>query len=418
MYLDCASGIAGDMFLAALLDAGLPFDALRDALGSLSVECDLRATRVLRAGIGAVHFAAEPRTSAGHHHHHRHHHHGQADSHSHDHSAHRSLSEIEHLIGHAALPAAARDRAIGMFRRLAAVEAAIHQMPLDQVHLHEVGALDSIVDIVGAAFAMEWLGIDDVEASPLNVGRGAVQIAHGRVPVPAPATLRLLEGMPIYGGDIDAELVTPTGALLVATYVRRFGPVPAMRPAAVGYGAGTRDFPGVPNVLRVLIGEREQTASPGGAGGLGEHAVLKVECEIDDMNPQLYGRVSDALLALGALDVFLTSVVMKKGRPGTLVTVLAPPALREAVTGWLFRETTTLGVRFEPMAREVLERSWVDVEVPGGRVRIKVAARAGEVMNAAPEYDDCERVARSTGRPVKAIQAEALVAWHAGVKRG
>ncbi len=412
MYFDCFSGAAGDMVLGALLDAGLPIDQLRAALGSLGVDYEVHPTRVLRAGVSATHVEVRPKGRERHHHEHEHHHHdhGQgAHVHTHDH---RSLAEISHRIGHSALSAAGKAKAVALFRRIAEAEAAIHQMPVDQVHLHEVGAPDSIIDIVGAVFGLEWFGIDDIVASPLNVGGGTVQIAHGTFPVPAPATLRLLDGAPVYSSGVHGELVTPTGALVITGYARSYGPMPAMTVQKIGYGAGTRDREGAPNVLRVVIGERAEAAGVSAtAGADGHESVVRIECDIDDMNPQLFGPVGDRLTAEGALDVFLTPVVMKKGRPGTLVTVLAPEDRRARLCEVLFRETTTIGVRFDVVQRETLERRWVDVSIPGGSVRVKVAGRGGEVLNAAPEFDDCVRVADATGRPVKAIQADALRAW-------
>ncbi len=281
-------------------------------------------------------------------------------------------------------------------------------MPLERVHLHEVGALDSIIDIVGNVFAMEWFGIDDVVASPLNVGGGTVKIAHGRYPVPAPATAALLRGTPIYNGGPDKELVTPTGAALVTSFARTFGPVPPMTVEAIGYGAGTRDFKDRPNVLRLLVGTRTEPVATMGTGG----AIVKLECEIDDMSPELFGSANERLFAAGALDVFLTPIQMKKGRPGTLLTVLAPESARATLTDLLFRETTTIGVRFAPMWRETLERRHETVSLPDGQVRIKVAGRHGETLNAAPEFDDCLRVARASGRAVKDVQIDAMRAWH------
>jgi uncharacterized protein (TIGR00299 family) protein len=426
MYFDAFSGAAGDMVLGALIDAGLPADQLRQALGTLGVGHELRVTRVTRAGLSATHVQVLGDDEAahvhgpgeGHPHPHGHDHaHGHEHGHGdHDHACadragakghvHRSLKEIVHLIGRSALSQAGKARANAMFERLAEAEAAIHSMPVEEVHLHEVGAVDSIIDVVGAVFALEWFGIEDIVSSPVNVGGGSVSIAHGTFPVPAPATLRLVGKMPIYSSDIKAELLTPTGALLLSTYARSFGPMPAMVIDRVGYGAGTRDLGHVPNVLRVVVGER--TESP-----IVATDVVKVECEIDDMSPQLFGPVSDRLFAAGALDVFLVPVVMKRGRPGTLLTVLAPPDRREAIADVVFRETTTIGLRYEQVAREVLERRSVEVDVTGGTVRIKVAGRRGEVLNAAPEFEDCVRVAAATGRPVKAVQAEALRAWHA-----
>ena len=418
MYFDCFSGASGDMVLGALLDAGLPLPALQQALGSLGVGHDLTATRVLRAGINATHVSLV--AGAGHdgdHQHAHHHHTHDHDHHTHDHGhaghpqahshGHRSLAEITHLIGHSALSPAGRERAVALFRRIGEAEAAIHNMSIDEVPLHEVGAVDSIVDIVGAVFGFEWFGIDDVVASPLNLGAGTIEIAHGVFPVPAPATLRLLAGVPVYSTGIQAELVTPTGALLISSYARAYGPLPPMSVERIGYGAGTRDLGKVPNVLRVVIGERTgAVVTPNGA-----ESVVQLQCEIDDMSPQLFGPVSDRLFAAGALDVFLTAAQMKKGRPGTLLTILAPPAKREAICDLVFRETTTLGIRFQNVWRETLDRKWVEVQIPGGTVRIKVATRNGEVVNASPEFDDCVRIATATGRPVKLVQAEALRAW-------
>jgi len=428
LYFDCFSGAAGDMILAALLDAGLPLDQLRAALGSLAVGHELRVSRVMRAGLSATYLdvRGEPAERDDHHHHHDHshdhHHHHHRDpghdhgsvgptpppsSHGHAHP-HRSLKEIAQLIQHSALSASGKARAVAMFDRLGAAEAAIHDMPIDRVHLHEVGAVDSIIDIVGIVFAMEWFGIDEAISSPLNVGSGTVEIAHGTFPVPAPATLRLLAGAPTYSSGLQAELVTPTGALAVTTYASSFGPLPPMKVDAVGYGAGRRDFPHRPNVIRIVIGER--TSVEASAGGTGAD-VVKIECEIDDMNPQLFAVVTDRLLEAGALDAYLTPIMMKKGRPGTLVTVLTPADRRTALCDLLFRETTTIGVRFTAMQRDTLDRRWVDVAIDGGIVRIKVAGRGGAVFNAVPEFEDCARVAAATGRPIKTIQAEAMRAW-------
>ena len=412
LYLDCFSGAAGDMLLGAFLDAGLPQDELRRALGSLGVDHALAVRRVQRAGISATHVVVGDRSQGRAEHHHHGHHHDHHDHHDHEHGhagpahEHRSLAEIARLIDSSNLPKAGKARAVALFDRLGEAEAAIHGTTLDRVHLHEVGAVDSIIDIVGAVCAFEWFGIEDVVASPLNLGGGTVTMAHGTFPIPAPATLRLLSGAPVYSSGLQAELVTPTGALLVTSYAKAFGPFPPMTVERVGYGAGTRELDPVPNVLRLVIGTRT-------AAGVQDDgtAVVKIECEIDDMNPQLFGAVTDRLTAAGALDVFLTAVQMKKGRPGTLLTTLAPPARREAIVDVLFRETTSIGVRIERVEREVLDRRWIDVAVTGGVVRIKVAGRRGEILNAAPEYDDCLRVAVATGRPVKAVHAEAVQAW-------
>src|SRR5258708_766911 len=290
LYFDCFSGISGDMVLGALLDAGLPFDELKRALGTLDVSgYHVHADRVLRAGVSATKFTVHEHDHAQDAHHHDDHVHQHDHSHEpgHSHSnphPHRSLPEIFGLIDTSALSPSGRDRAKALFQRLAEAEAAIHEMPVEQVHLHEVGAVDSIVDIVGAVFGLEWFGADRIVASPLNVGGGMVQSAHGLFPVPAPATVRLLGGAPIYSGGVQKELVTPTGALIVSSYATSFGPIPALSIERVGYGAGDRDDPDTPNVLRVLIGQEETVAaSPSGEAG----RVTVIECEIDDMNPQI-----------------------------------------------------------------------------------------------------------------------------------
>jgi uncharacterized protein (TIGR00299 family) protein len=278
-------------------------------------------------------------------------------------------------------------------------------MPVEQVHLHEVGALDSIIDIVGAVFGLEWMGADRIVCSPLNVGGGTVESAHGLFPVPAPATLKLLGDAPVYGGAVQKELVTPTGALIATSYAASYGPIPAMTIDTVGYGAGDRDHPGTPNVLRVLVGRAADS-------GRAERVVV-IECEIDDMNPQLFGVVMERLYAAGALEVFYTSVQMKKNRPGTLLTVIAPPDRRAALSDIVFRETTTIGLRHSEVDRECLPREIVTVETPVGAVRFKIARHGGRIVNAVPEFDDCARLASAGGLSVKEVQAIALQAYGA-----
>jgi uncharacterized protein (TIGR00299 family) protein len=401
LYFDCFSGASGDMVLGALLDLGLPLEDVRGALGSLAVDLGgISARRVLRAGISATKFEVLAPGHAPHAHDHEPHAHDH-EPHAHDH--HHSLTEIRAAIGRSALSPDGRDRAMHLFERLAEAEAAIHAVPVEQIHLHEVGAVDSIVDIVGAVYGLEQLGADRIVSSPLNVGGGTVRCAHGVFPVPAPATARLLQGVPVYAGDVQMELVTPTGALLVTGYAGSYGPMPAMTIERIGYGAGDRDPTRHPNVLRLIVGD----AAPDG------HArrVVEIVCEIDDMNPQLFGPLMDQLHHAGALDVFYAPVQMKKNRPGTLVTVLARPEDRERLSGILFTETTTIGVRYQEMLRECLEREVVTVATPLGDVRFKVAARGGRVLNAAPEFDDCARIAAERGLPVKDVQALALTTW-------
>jgi len=381
------------MILGALVDAGLPLDDLRHALGSLAVDREAVWTeRVTRAGVTAtkLHVRGEQESAAGAHHHHAHH-------------GHRTLGEIEHLIDGSALSCAGRQRAKRLFSRLAEAEGAVHGTSADKVHLHEVGALDSIVDIVGTVYGLEALGVERVVSSPLAVGSGTIRSAHGEYPVPGPATARLLEGAPIQAGLQAVELLTPTGALLITGYAESYGPVPSMRLQRVGYGAGARDFADSPNVLRVLIGDADAAAAAA--------RVVVLEAEIDDMNPQIFGVLMDRLLAAGALDVYYTSIQMKKNRPGTLLSIVAPPEARERLTSLVFRETTTIGLRYTEMQRECLDRETVTVTTPLGAVRIKVARRDGEVLNASPEFDDCVRVAAEAGRPVKDVQAAALKAF-------
>jgi uncharacterized protein (TIGR00299 family) protein len=387
-YFDCFSGASGDMVLGALLDLGLPLDGLRAALGSLSIEYgDIAAERVLRAGVSATKFRVHERTSSdasGRHHHHH-------------------LKQIVTAIERSALSSDGKARAMRLFTRLAAAEAAIHDVPLETVHLHEVGAIDSIVDIIGTVHGMEWLAADRVVASPLNVGSGTVECAHGTFPVPAPATLRLLDTVPVYAGPIAKEMVTPTGALLITEYAESFSALPPLRVASIGYGAGERDFKGHPNVLRVIVGESDTTSEA--------EVIVVLECEIDDMNPQLFGPLMERLHQAGALDVFYAPVQMKKNRPGTLVTVIAKPADRERLSGLLFAETTTIGVRYQEMRRDRLDREVRTIETAVGPIRFKIASRGDRVLNASPEFEDCARVAADRNLPIKDVQALAVKAW-------
>jgi pyridinium-3,5-bisthiocarboxylic acid mononucleotide nickel chelatase len=406
LYLDCFSGISGDMTLGALIDAGLPLADLTRALGSLALGgVHVHAQKVLRAGVSATKFTVHDDDHA--HEHHHHHDEPHDDQHGHaPHHAHRSLLDIFTLIDRSALSAPGRVRAKAMFQRLGEAEAAIHQMPVDKVHLHEVGSLDSIIDIVGVVFAMEWTAADRIVCSPLNVGGGTVQSAHGLFPVPAPATVKLLANAPVYSGAVQKELVTPTGALIASTYASSFGPLPAMSIESVGYGAGERDNPTTPNVLRVLIGQSAEA----GVRARSERVTV-VECEIDDMNPQIFGVAMEQLYAAGALEVFYVPVQMKKNRPGTLMTVIVPPARLGAIADVIFRETTTIGLRHYDVDRECLQRDIVAVDTPLGRVRFKVASRDGRVMNATPEFDDCARLAAEHNQPVKEVQRIAVQAY-------
>jgi pyridinium-3,5-bisthiocarboxylic acid mononucleotide nickel chelatase len=432
LYLDCAAGASGDMVLGALLDLGLPLADLQTALaGVVPEDCRLSASRVLRSGISATKFdwvGADAPAAATHGHAHQHDHaHAHDHDHDHDHAHahaheathppghttphgsqstehhHRGLREVLALIDRSDLSATVKAKASALFQRLAEVEAAIHQTPVDRVHFHEVGAIDSIVDIVGAVWAFDRIGVERIVSSPLNTGSGTVETQHGTLPVPAPATLRLLEGAPVYSSGIRHELVTPTGALLVTGHAQGFGPLPPCRILASGYGAGGRDLPGVANVLRAILGEE--------AGVTGLDRVSVLECNIDDMNPQFFGALMDRLYAAGALEVFFTAVQMKKNRPGTLVTIVGNPAHRATLTDIVYRETTTIGVRHFEMDRDCLARDWVPVTTPWGEVRIKVAVRDGAILKGAPEYDDCARLAAASGVAVKDVHAAAVKAF-------
>ena len=427
LYFDCFNGASGDMVLGALLDAGLPLEELRRALGSLALDgAEVSAKRVLRAGVSATKFIVTEHGRDAHDHGHGHAH---AHTHAHpassvqrpasidddestivdppaaliQHHAHRSLAEINTLIERSALSPAAQRRTKELFQRLGEAEASIHQIPIEKIHLHEVGALDSIIDIAGAVFALEWFHADRIVSSPLNVGGGMVNSAHGHFPVPAPATVKLLAGAPVYSSGVQSELVTPTGALLVTSYATSFGPVPTMTIDRVGYGAGDRDLPNTPNVLRVLVGE--STDQPH------TERIVVLQSEIDDMNPQLFGLVMERLYAAGALDVFFASVQMKKNRPGTLLTVLSRPEQREELSAIVFRETTTIGVRYHEVLRERLEREIVAINTPLGTVRFKVARLGDTIVNAAPEFEDCLRIASARSVPVKDVQAAANSAY-------
>lgn len=398
VHFDCFAGAAGDMLLGSLLDLRIQVASLEEPLKSLNLEgIRLSIERVVKRGVSASQF----RVHTGHDAHHAHGHHAHG----------RSLPEIERLIRASALPPRPRERALKAFRRLGEVEAGIHGVPIERVHFHEVGAEDSIIDITGYFLALELLGVERVTASPLPVGRGFIQAAHGRMPVPAPATAKLLAGIPVLDNGLEGEVLTPTGALLLAESASAFGPMPAMTVTAVGHGAGERDA-ALPNLVRAFLGE-----SGPGAGAERTDAppatVVILETNLDDMRPELFPHVIERALALGALDAFAAPVVGKKGRPAHLLTVLCPPERRAELIRLLFRETTTLGVRHRDARRSTAERDWLDVDLPWGRVRVKRARWEGETVNLAPEYEDCRRLAEATGHPLKEIMDAALAAARA-----
>ena len=380
-YFDCFSGISGNMILGALVDAGLDVERLRAELARLPVsDYTLSAEKVQRRGLRGT-YVEVTISEVG---------------------VERHLHHIEEIIAGSDLPDEVKQLSLAIFQRLAKAEAHVHGMPMDHVHFHEVGAVDAIVDVVGAAVGLWLMGIEHVYASPVHVGRGTVTCAHGTLPVPAPATQELLRGVPIYGRDVEAELVTPTGAAILTTLVDEFGAAPPMQVAQVGYGAGSRDLP-LPNLLRVSIGDTVTTVE-----GYEEDVVTVVETNIDDMNPEFYDHVMARLFDAGALDVFLTPIQMKGGRPAAQLTALVTEECMADTLDVLFAETTTIGVRTCPMHRWKLGRERLVVDTRFGPVGVKVARRGDAILNVAPEYQECRRVATQQGLHLKEVFQVAL----------
>lgn len=402
-YLECFAGISGDMFLGALVDAGVDPKLLHDAVASLNVGAILEIEKVDRSGINASNVrvrvdgtSAETAASASHahhHSHHEHHHHG------------RSLSVIRTMIENAPLAAAAKATAIRAFELLGESEAKIHNVPIESIHFHEVGAVDSIVDIVAGAVGAHALNVDSWICSPLNVGGGTVECSHGTFPVPAPATMDLLQGVPTYSSGIQMELVTPTGAALVRALNCTFGPAPAMSVDKIGYGAGSRNPKRFPNVVRLSLGDSSEIASIAG------DTVVVMETAVDDLNPQILGDFTERVLQAGALDVMCSSVHMKKNRLATLITILCDRVHTEPIQQLLFRETSTLGVRIREERRVCLDRKFVNVRTQWGEIRIKIGLLNGAEVNAAPEYEDCRRCAAEHSVPLKVVMQSALAIY-------
>ena len=387
-YFDCFSGISGDMTLGAIVDAGCSADLLRSELQALKVPgWELSTEKVWKNGMSATYVRVKTE----------------------DQQKHRSLSAILEILQSSPLAAPVRDRASAIFQKLGEAEAHVHAAPLEKVHFHEVGAVDAIVDIVGACIGFHALGIERFACSPLNVGGGTAKMAHGVLPVPAPATARLLQGAPTYSNGVQRELVTPTGAAIVATLCDSFGPQPPMTVSTIGYGAGTADLEGQPNVVRIMIGE----AAGKSAAALDEEISI-IEANLDDMNPQIYGYVLEKALSAGALDVYTTALQMKKNRPGTLLTILCRPEDSSKLMSLIFAETTTLGVRTHRAQRRVLPREWVSVSTSYGDVRIKLSRSNGHILHAAPEYDDCRKLAVEKQVPLQQIINEALRTYESG----
>jgi uncharacterized protein (TIGR00299 family) protein len=421
LYFDCFAGISGDMTLGALISAGADARALKEQLALLDVQgFEIDFETVDRSGISATHAVVRLTKEERHH---------------------RHLSDIEKIIRGSRLNDAVKERALKIFGRLAEAEARVHNIAVERIHFHEVGAVDAIVDVVGACIGFELLGIERFNASALHVGSGTVEMAHGRFPVPPPAVAELLRGAPIYSTDIAGELVTPTGAAIVATVCESFGALPIMRVEATGYGAGTREYKNFPNVLRVLVGEAEagDNRPRVDAGGLRveddglrvdanelrvdadglrveddaltDEELLMVETNVDDASPQVLGHLLERALASGALDCYFTHVQMKKNRPGVLVSILCQTSDREAMLDLVFAETPTLGVRSYHVARRALERESVTVETEFGTIAVKVGRHKGRVVSATPEFDECRVAALARGVPLRVVQEAARAAY-------
>jgi uncharacterized protein (TIGR00299 family) protein len=382
-YFDCFSGISGDMTLGALVDAGCPLDVLRGKLQGLQVPgWEISAAKVWKNGVAATHVRV--RTE--------------------DTQTHRSLATILGILEKSKMDGQVKERASAIFTKLGEAEASVHDVPLEKIHFHEVGAVDAIVDIVGASIGFGELGFEKFGCSPLNVGGGTAKTAHGVLPVPAPATARLLMGKPTYSSGVQKELVTPTGAAIVATLCDFFGPQPAMKVSAIGYGAGATELESQPNVLRIMAGEISDKAIDGHGG-----TIRVLEANLDDMNPQIFGYLLEKALAAGALDVFATPIQMKKSRPGTLVTILCKPEDENKFQGMLFAETTTLGVRSHLVDRRALPREFVKVVTRFGEVRLKISRSEGRVQHASPEFDDCRKLAEEKNVPLQEVMEQAML---------
>jgi uncharacterized protein (TIGR00299 family) protein len=383
-YFDCFSGASGDMILGALIDAGLSSRLLRKELKKLGLpSVHLKATKVLKGGLTATQVVVE----------------GKGETRSH-----RTLKEMLRIIDRSSLEPGIKEQSREIFRRIASVEGEIHRRPMEEIHFHEIGGLDSVVDIAGAVWGLRQLGIERIYVSRVNVGTGFVKCEHGTIPVPSPAALSLMRGKPIYSSGVEKELLTPTGAALLSTLGSEFGTLPPMKVERIGYGAGRSDLPH-PNLLRVMIGTLEAAA--------GVERVMVVETNIDDMNPQFYDYVIEKLLALEVMDVFVTPILMKKNRPATLLTVICPAEKLASVTRFLFKETTTLGMRWHEEERARADREIITLQTKYGAIRFKLARWEGRLVNLSPEYEDCKKLATRTGIPLKDIFEEAKKAARA-----
>ena len=386
LYFDCFAGASGDMILGALIAAGVEPEAFKQQLSLLGVQgYSIDFETVDRSGIGATYARVQT---------------------AHEH-AHRHLSDILKIIYDSRLPDAVKDRAAKIFSRLAEAEARVHNEPVDHVHFHEVGALDAIIDVVGAAICFELLGVERFASSPLHVGSGTVDMDHGRYPVPPPAVAELLKGVAFYSTDTIGELVTPTGAAIITTVCTDYGPIPQMKLRQTGYGAGTRQYEKFPNALRVLIGEVQSDESMATA----DERLWMIETNMDDISPQILGHVMERAFELGALDCYFTSVQMKKNRPGVLLSILCRAEERASLSELLFSETTTLGIRAYEVERRALQRKIVAVETQYGPIDVKVAQLNGHILKAMPEYEQCRQAARDANVPLRVIEEAAQKAF-------
>jgi uncharacterized protein (TIGR00299 family) protein len=374
-YVDCFSGISGDMFIGALLDAGLDLERLKDELAKLPLAgVEVKAEKVHRKHIAATKF----------------------DVHDTGRKVYRHLPDLNRIVDEADLQETVKVSAKQVFLKIAEAEARCHGVPLEKVHFHEVGAVDTIIDVVGALTGLHILGVERVVASALNVGSGTVEFSHGKYPVPAPATADILKGVPVYGSDSQGELVTPTGAAIITAIAAAYGTMPAMQVEKIGYGAGAREM-ATPNVLRVLLGDSQAAA------GWQSDLIVILETNIDDMNPEIYDHVFERLLAAGALDVYLTHIAMKKNRPGVKLTVLAEPGAERSLADMIFAETTSIGIRYRYEERFKLQREVKRYGTSLGELRVKLAYAGTGLLNFAPEYEDCKKLASQHQLPMKTV---------------
>jgi pyridinium-3,5-bisthiocarboxylic acid mononucleotide nickel chelatase len=388
-YFDCFSGISGDMTLGALVDAGVSIEALRSELAKLNLAgYTIASEKVTRSGLAAtkVNVMLDQKKQPA-----------------------RHLSDIRTIIEGSSLSPAIKQKSIAIFERLAEAEAAVHGTTPEKVHFHEVGAVDAIVDIVGSVIGLELLGVTRIIASPVNLGSGSVHTSHGKLPVPSPAAAELLKGVPVYSSAVSFELTTPTGAVILSTLCSSFGPLPQMKIDRIAHGAGGKDLPDQPNVLRLMVGEPVTTYE--------EDTSIVIETNIDDMNPQVYDHIIEKLMKQGAQDVYLIPIIMKKGRPAILLSVLTDRSRTDAILDTIFRETTSIGVRIQEVGRKKLSREIKEVETVYGKVRVKISKRGDEILTVTPEYEDCKKIADEKQVPLKMILEEAKACFLAKTQR-